>query len=330
MTTLVTGGAGYIGSHTARLLRQRGRDVVVLDSLELGRRDAVLDAPLVVGDVADADLVARTVEEHGIDEVVHFAAYKAAGESMEQPERYFANNVGGTNALLDTLVRCGVDRFVFSSTCAVYGTPTELPVSEGHRLHPESPYGESKRMVEQMLDWYDACHGLRSVRLRYFNAAGAASDGRIGEDWTVTLNLVPLVMKALLGAVPELTVFGTDYPTPDGTAIRDYVHVEDLADAHVRALDHLADGGASEAVNLGTGTGSSVQQVIDAAEVASGRTVPVRYGGRRAGDPVQVFGDNRRAAALLGWKPERELADIVASAWRWHRSQVEGDHGAPA
>ncbi len=315
---MVTGGAGYIGSHTVRMLRRRGREVVVLDSLEFGRADAVLGAPLVVGDIADADLVARTIEEHGVDEVVHFAAYKAAGESMEQPERYFANNVGGTNALLHALTRCRVDRFVFSSSCAVYGTPTELPVSEDHRLHPESPYGESKRMVEQMLDWYDACHELRSVRLRYFNAAGASEDAQIGEDWTVTLNLVPLVMKALLGAVPTLTVFGTDYPTADGTAIRDYVHVDDLADAHVRALDHLADGGASEAINLGTGTGSSVQQVIDQAQAASGRQVPVVYGDRRPGDPVQVYGDNRKAAALLGWKPERSLADIVASAWRWH------------
>lgn len=323
MTTLVTGGAGYIGSHTTRLLRERGREVVVLDSLELGDAESVLGAPLVVGDIADAELVARTVAKHGVDEVIHFAAYKAAGESMEQPERYFANNVGGTNSLLHTLSSCGVDRFVFSSTCAVYGTPTQLPVTEDHRLHPESPYGESKRMVEQMLDWYDTCHGLRSVRLRYFNAAGASADGRIGEDWTVTLNLVPLVMKALLGKVESLTVFGTDYPTPDGTAIRDYVHVDDLADAHVRALDHLANGGASEAVNLGTGTGSSVKEVIDEAQKVSGKEIPVIYGDRRAGDPVQVYGDNAKAAALLGWKPERTLEDVVSSAWRWHSSSAD-------
>lgn len=319
---MVTGGAGYIGSHTVRMLRQRGREVVVLDSLEFGRADAVLGAPLVVGDLADADLVAKTVAEHGVDEVVHFAGYKAAGESMEQPERYFANNVGATNTLLHALARCGVDRFVFSSSCAVYGTPTQLPVSEDHRLHPESPYGESKRMVEQMLDWYGTCHGVRSVRLRYFNASGASEDAAIGEDWTVTLNLVPLVMKALLGEVPSLTVFGTDYPTPDGTAIRDYVHVDDLADAHVRALDHLAGGKFSEAINLGTGTGSSVQEVIDQAQAVSGRQVPLVYGDRRAGDPVQVYGDNRKAAALLGWKPERDLEEIVASAWRWHSSRV--------
>jgi UDP-glucose 4-epimerase len=324
MTVLVTGGAGYIGSHTVRLLRERARDVVVLDSMEFGHRDAVLDAPLVVGAIDDAELVQRTVAEHGVESVIHFAAYKAAGESMEQPSRYFSNNVGGTNALLDALRLAEVDKVVFSSTCAVYGTPTKLPVDEEHPLGPESPYGESKRMVEQMLGWYDACHDLRSVSLRYFNAAGASADGLIGEDWTYTLNLVPLVMKAALGKIPEVSVFGTDYATPDGTAIRDYVHVEDLADAHLRALEYLEEGGKTTAVNLGTGTGSSVREVIDAARQASGVDIPVRDTDRRPGDPVAIYGDNRKAADVLGWRPDRTLTTIVSSAWQWHSTHPDG------
>ena len=324
MTVLVTGGAGYIGSHTVRLLRERGRDVVVLDSMEYGHRDAVLGAPLVVGRIDDRDLVAKTVADHGVESVIHFAAYKAAGESMEQPGRYFANNVGSTNALLDALQGAGVDKFVFSSTCAVYGTPTKLPVDEQHSLGPESPYGESKRMVEQMLAWYDTCHRLRSVSLRYFNAAGASADGVIGEDWTYTLNLVPLVMKAALGRNPEIDVFGTDYPTPDGTCIRDYVHVEDLADAHIRALDYLESGEKTTAINLGTGKGSSVREVIDAARAASGVDIPSRDTDRRKGDPVAIYGDNRRAADLLGWRPDRNLTTIVSSAWKWHSTHPDG------
>ncbi|MEJ7584672.1 MAG: UDP-glucose 4-epimerase GalE, partial [Acidimicrobiales bacterium] len=323
-TVLVTGGAGYIGSHTTRLLQERGRDVVVLDNLELGHRQAVLDVPLVVGSIDDDELVAHTVAEHDVDAVIHFAAYKAAGESVEQPARYFANNVGATNALLDTLQRAGVTRAVFSSSCAVYGTPTRLPVDEAHPLGPESPYGESKRMVEQMLAWYDACHDLRSVSLRYFNAAGASSDCRIGEDWSVTLNLVPLVMKAALGRAPAIQVFGTDYDTPDGTAIRDYVHVEDLADAHVRALEHLEGGGGTTAINLGTGTGSSVREVIDTARRVSGVDIASLDTARRPGDPVAVFGDNQRAADVLGWTPERNLIDIVTTAWQWHSQHPDG------
>ncbi len=318
MTVLVTGGAGYIGAHTTRALAAAGHQVVVLDSLELGHRELVGDAPLVVGDIADQGLVAAVVREHGVDSCIHFAAYKAAGESMEQPGRYFANNVGGTNALLMALQRGGVDAVVFSSSCAVYGTPEHLPVSEETPIHPESPYGESKLLVERMLDWYDTGHGVRSMRLRYFNAAGAAADGTIGEDWTMTLNLVPLAMKALLGARPPLTVFGTDYPTRDGTAIRDYIHVDDLADAHVRALEHLRGGGASATLNLGTGTGSTVREVLAAAERAAGRPVPAEDGPRRAGDPAAIWADASRAADLLGWKAARGLDEIVASAWAWH------------
>jgi UDP-glucose 4-epimerase len=330
MTVLVTGGAGYIGSHTARLLGSLGADVVILDTLELGHRGATLGAPLVVGDVADAALVAATCRDYGVTECVHFAAYKNAGESVHAPEKYFANNVAGTLGLLEGLRAAGVGRLVFSSTCAVYGTPTHLPVAEDHPLGPESPYGESKRMVEQMLAWYDRCHGLRSVALRYFNAAGASSDGVIGEDWTLTGNLVPVVMKATLGMAPPVQVFGTDYPTPDGTAIRDYIHVEDLADAHVKALEWLRAGGGSEVVNLGTGVGSSVREVLAMTERVAGRPVPHVEVARRLGDPVAVYADNRKAAEVLGWKPRHDLASIIASAWAWHASGTGETRVAPA
>ncbi len=318
MTVLVTGGAGYIGAHTTRALVAAGHQVVVLDSLEFGRRWMVGEVPLVVGDIADEGLVAAVAREHGVDSCIHFAAYKAAGESMDQPARYFANNVAGTNALLGVLQRSGVGTVVFSSSCAVYGTPELLPVTEATPVHPESPYGESKLLVERLLAWYDTCHGMRSMRLRYFNASGAAADGTIGEDWTVTLNLVPLAMKALLGARPPLQVFGTDYPTRDGTAIRDYIHVEDLAEAHVRALEHLQAGGAGATLNLGTGTGSTVREVLAAAERAAGRPVPAEDVGRRAGDPAAIWADTGLATELLGWRSTRSLDDIVASAWAWH------------
>lgn len=318
MSVLVTGGAGYIGSHTVRQLRKRGDDVVVLDNLELGHRDAVADTPLVVGDVADADLVADTISQHRVEAIVHFAAYKAAGESFEQPGRYFINNVGGTARLLEAAYQGGVRRIVFSSTCAVYGTPAAAPVSEDAPIHPESPYGESKALVERMLHWYDRTLGMRSVSLRYFNAAGAAMDGSLGEDWKVSLNLVPLAMKALLDQSPPLRVFGTDYPTPDGTAIRDYIHVDDLADAHLRALDYLGGGGDTTALNLGTGIGSSVRQVLDLAGKAAGRPVPAEDAPRRPGDPVALWADNTRARQVLGWEPRLGIEEIVDSAWQWH------------
>jgi UDP-glucose-4-epimerase GalE len=323
MSVLVTGGAGYIGSHTVRLLLARGQEVVVIDTLEFGHPDAVGDAPLVVGDIADTDLVTKTIDAYGVDSIVHFAAYKAPGESFENPGRYFQNNVAGTARLIEAAHRAGVERLVFSSSCSVYGTPEEAPVREDAPIHPESPYGESKVLVERMLHWYDVCHGMRSVSLRYFNAAGAAMDGSIGEDWTLTLNLVPLTMKALLGKRPPLQIFGTDYPTEDGTAIRDYIHVDDLADAHLLALDYLAAGGSAIALNLGTGTGSSVRQVIAAAEKAAGRPVPAEEAPRRAGDPVGLWADNAAARAMLGWSPRYGLDDIVASAWRWHSAHAD-------
>jgi UDP-glucose-4-epimerase GalE len=324
VAVLVTGGAGYVGSQTVRLLRERGREVVVLDSMEFGHRAAVGDVPLVKGDVGDPKVVTETVEQYGIDSVVHFAAYKSPGESMYKPQRYFANNVAGSTRLLETLHDVGVGRLVFSSTCAVYGTPERVPVGEDAPVRPESPYGESKAMTERALGWYDQCLDLRSVSLRYFNAAGAWPDGSIGEDWTVTINLVPLLMKAVLGRRGPLEVFGTDYPTPDGTAIRDYVHVIDLAEAHVKALEYLEGGGETTVLNLGTGVGSSVLEVLEAAERAIGQPVPHVTVARRPGDPVALYADTSRAKEFLGWTAGLGLDEILASAWAWHSTHLDG------
>jgi len=315
---LVTGGAGYIGSHTVRLLRGSGRDVVVLDSLELGRADAVLDAPLVVGDIHDAALVERTCREHGVTAVVHFAAYKSVGESMAHPAKYWHNNIDGTVTLVEAAMAAGVREVVFSSSCSVYGTPAEVPVGESAPIAPESIYAESKAIVERILGWYGVTHGLRAVSLRYFNAAGASFDARIGEDWTFSINLVPLVMKAVLGAGPPVQVFGTDYPTPDGTCIRDYIHVDDLADAHLKALDHLAAGAATTTVNVGTGVGSSVLEVIEATARVAGKAVPHELVGRRAGDPVATYADPSNGRELLGWSAQHGLDEIIETAYRWH------------
>ena len=317
MTVLVTGGAGYIGSHTVRLLASQGRDVVVLDSLELGDKSRLGSVPLFQGDINDERIIEKICRKHDITDVVHFAAYKAVGESMDQPLRYYNNNVAGTIALVRSLLSNGVNRIVFSSCAAVYGNPESVPVTEESALRPESVYAETKSVVERFLSSCDAI-GLRSVSLRYFNAAGASADASIGEDWSMSQNLVPLVMKAILGFSGPLNVFGNDYPTPDGTCIRDYIHVDDLADAHVKALDYLSTGGKSLACNVGTGKGTSVLDVLNLAEQVSGRKVPYNIVGRRSGDPVSVYADPTLIRALLGWKATRDVRDIISSAWNWH------------
>ena len=327
MAILVTGGAGYIGSHTVRQLRDRGEDVVVYDSLRTGFRQAIGDTPIVVGDVTDAALLAEVMAAHDFDAIVHFAARKSVGESMSQPGVYFHRNVHGTATLVEQAHRAGIDHVVFSSSCSVYGTPSTLPVDESAPLGPESVYAQTKLMCEQILGWYGECHGVTSASLRYFNAAGASFDATIGEDWTECLNLIPLVMKAALGRRPPVQVFGTDYATPDGTAIRDYIHVDDLADAHLRAVDYLRAGGATVSLNVGTGTGSSVKQVIDATEQVAGIEVPRSYAERRAGDPVAVYADNTKVRATLGWDPRYGLDEIITTAWAWHSKHLDGFTG---
>lgn len=325
MTILVTGGAGYIGSHTVRHLRRLDRRVVVLDSLESGRAESVLDAPLVVGDIADSDLVRRVCRDHGVDEVVHFAAYKNVGESMSDPHKYWHNNVGGTIELVAAVVAEGVRRFVFSSSCSVYGNPDTVPVKESCEIRPESVYAQTKAMMEDLLRWYGVTHGLRSMSLRYFNAAGASSDGVLGEDWRYSQNLIPVVMKAALGVSGPLEVFGADYSTPDGTCVRDYIHVEDLAQAHARALDVLGDSSSpvTMAINVGTGQGTSVLDVIRLTEEISGRTVPHGIVGRRAGDPMETYADVSTMTSVLGWQPTFTMRDIIATAWTWHSSGTD-------
>ncbi len=324
MSVLVTGGAGYIGSHTVRQLTEAGHEVVVLDTMEYGHRSAVIEAELVVGDIADHDLVTALCRDRGVEQVVHFAAYKNVGESMTDPARYWINNVTGTTRLAEGLVAAGVRQIVFSSSCSVYGTPATVPVTEAAPIRPESVYAESKAITERILGWYEKTHGLRSVSLRYFNAAGASDDARIGEDWRQSLNLVPVVMKATLGRRSPVQVFGDDYPTPDGTCIRDYIHVTDLADAHAKALDYLADGGASTALNVGTGNGASVMDIIAHTERLSGRPVPYEIAPRRDGDPVTVYADPTLVRDTLGWQATKGLEEIVGSAWNWHNTRPDG------
>jgi UDP-glucose 4-epimerase len=322
LTVLVTGGAGYIGSHTVRALREGGRDVVVLDTLELGPESSLLGAPLVVGDIADEALVRQICGDHGVTAAIHFAAYKSVGESMAEPGKYWHNNVAGSVHLAEALTAAGVRDIVFSSSCSVMGNPDSVPVREDAEIRPESVYAETKATMERIFGWYGVTRGLRVVSLRYFNAAGASHDGAIGEDWTYSVNLIPLVMKATLGQGPAVQVFGDDYPTADGTAIRDYIHVEDLAEAHVRSVDYLARGGAPRAFNIGTGVGTSVMEVIRTTQRVSGQPVPYEIVSRRAGDPMSIYADPSAAKAELGWVPKYDLDDIISTAWRWHSSQV--------
>lgn len=324
MTTLITGGAGYIGSITTRLIRASGRSVVVLDSLVNGHRKAVGDASFVEGDIADSDLVLDICRKYQVDEVIHFAAYKAVGESMENPGKYFNNNVTGSQKLFDALQQAEVHRIVFSSTAGIYGNPATVPVTEASPPQCESVYAETKLMIERTLGWYSATTPMRHVILRYFNAAGASSDGTLGEDWRHSQNLIPHVMKALLGHGPAVQVFGNDFPTPDGTGVRDYIHVEDLAMAHVAALDHLANGGKNLTCNVGTGFGTSVMQIIEATQRVSGKKVPYEIAQRRLGDPAICYADANLINKELSWSPTKSLDDIIATAYAWHLSHPQG------
>jgi UDP-glucose 4-epimerase len=320
VTILVTGGAGYIGSHTVRQLRNEGREVVVLDSLERGNRDALLGAPFVLGDISDSELVADLCRKHGVQSVIHFAAYKSVGESMTEPAKYWRNNVQGTVDLLEGMLKADVRQIVFSSSAAVYGNPDSLPIREDAPLRPENVYAETKAVMERVIHWYGQTRGVRWVSLRYFNAAGASSDGVLGENWDMSTNLLPLVMKAALGASGPVKVFGNDYPTPDGTGVRDYIHVEDLAIAHSKAVDHLNAGRDNITLNLGTGRGASVMEIIRATEALIGRPVPHEIIERRPGDPAVVYADSKLANDTFDWVARKNIADIVRDALGWHQA----------
>ena len=317
---LVTGGAGYIGSHTAKALAAAAFEPVALDNLSMGHEWAVRWGPLVRGDLSDRDFLRDAVASHKIEAVVHFAAYAYVGESVRAPRKYFRNNVTNTLNLLDAILDAGIRRIVFSSTCATYGDPISVPILEDHPQRPVNPYGESKLFVEKVLRWYEEAYGLQWVALRYFNVAGADVDGEIGEDHDPETHLVPLAVQVAMEARRELSIFGADYDTPDGTAIRDYVHVCDVADAHVRALQYLVDDGRPVALNLGSEIGSSVRDIVSMVEKVSGRPVRVRDVPRRAGDPARLLADASRAVRTLGWShPLSDPEAVVETAWRWHR-----------
>ncbi len=319
---LVTGGAGYVGSHACKVLAHAGYRPLVFDNLSRGRREAVRWGPLVEGDLADMTRLSAALAEHRVSAVMHFAAYAYVGESVAEPALYYRNNLGGTLSLLEAMRHAGVNEIVFSSTCATYGTPDVVPIREDSPQRPVNPYGETKLAIERALHWYGQAYGVRSVALRYFNAAGADLDSEIGECHEPETHLVPLVLQAALGQRPQIDVYGTDYPTPDGTAIRDYVHVQDLALAHLRALERLREGGGNIAVNLGTGRGRSVREVIAAAEAATGRRVPVKAAPRRPGDPPALVADPSLAAEILGWRPQHsDLDTIIRSALAWQTRQ---------
>ncbi|HSE78069.1 MAG TPA: UDP-glucose 4-epimerase GalE [Alphaproteobacteria bacterium] len=316
---LVTGGAGYIGAHVAKALSEAGFAPVAVDNLSNGHRDAVRWGPLIEADLGDAPALESIFARHRFAAIVHLAAFIEVGESMRDPLRFFRNNVGGAMNLLAASQRARVPAIVFSSTAAVYGTPEREALTEDHPTRPVNPYGESKLAVERILAWTEAAHGMRWRALRYFNAAGADASGAIGEDHRPESHLIPRACLAALGVEPELQVFGTDYPTPDGTAIRDYIHVSDLAAAHVLALERLLAGGASGPLNVGAGRGYSVAEVVRAVETASGRKVPTRTAPRRAGDATILVADISAARSALGWQPRHtDIVAIARSAWAWH------------
>jgi UDP-glucose 4-epimerase len=326
MAILVTGGAGYIGSHTVAELLHHGEKVVVVDNLSTGHRGAVLDVPFYAMDIRNANDMTALMQQHEIDTVVHFAANSLVGESVQDPLKYYENNVAATSKLLSAMVQADVKRIVFSSTAAVYGEPERSPIEESDRKEPTNPYGETKLAIEKMLDWSYTAYGLKSIRLRYFNAAGAHATLPIGEDHRPESHLIPIVLQVALGQREAVSVFGNDYPTPDGTCIRDYIHVMDLASAHRLAVERLrSNEGGAESMNLGNQSGFSVKEVIDAARAVTGHPIPAVEVERRAGDPAALVASSNEARRLLNWQPKSaELSAIIASAWAWHSGHPHG------
>jgi UDP-glucose-4-epimerase GalE len=315
MRILVTGGAGYIGSHAVRELKSRGYDVVIYDNLCTGFRELAKGHELVEGDIRDSAKLASLLP--GFDAVMHFAASAYVGESVEHPRKYFDNNVLGGLSLLNSAVDAKVKKFIFSSTCAVYGVPAVVPITEDTSRNPVNPYGITKMLFERALETYSRAYGLKYVALRYFNAAGADESGEIGELHAPETHLIPLALAAVKGEIPHLSVFGDDYPTPDGTCIRDYIHVNDLADAHAQALEYLHRGGDSIALNLGTGKGSSVKEIVTKVEQVTGKKMPIKMSPRREGDPPSLVADPAKGQKILGWKAKRDIEKIIRDAWNW-------------
>ncbi len=322
---LVTGGAGYIGSHAVLALKRVGYDVVILDNLVYGHRDLVekvLQVELVVGDTGDRTLLDNLFNTHNIAAVMHFAAFAYVGESVTDPAKYYRNNVLGTLTLLEAMLAASIKKFVFSSTCATYGVPEFVPITEDHPQNPINPYGATKLMVERMLSDFDVAYGLKSVRFRYFNAAGADPNGKLGEDHNPETHLLPLVLLTAARKRESISIFGTDYPTPDGTCIRDYIHVSDLASSHILGLEYLLKGGDSEVFNLGNGNGFSVKEVIETSQLVTGRDIKVLECDRRPGDPAVLIGSSDKARNILGWQPQySSLKEIIAHAWQWHQQR---------
>lgn len=320
MKVLITGGAGYIGSVTNAVLRQQGYDTVVFDNLSLGHKEAVGDTKLIVGDLRNKEDIDRVFATDRFDAVIHFAAYSLAGESMEKPYEYFDNNLRGGLHLLEAMRRNGCTMIIFSSTCAVYGYPRGIPVTEAESVAPVSVYGASKRMVEEMIEWYGRIYGTRFVNLRYFNAAGAMPDGSLGEHHERESHIIPIALEVTAGKRKQFEMYGNDYETPDGTCIRDYIHVVDLSGAHIKSVEYLARGAGSVALNLGTGRGYSNLEVLDTVEHVTGKKVTRVFEPRRSGDPAKLWADNTKAKALLGWEPKySDLTTIVETAWKWHQ-----------
>jgi UDP-glucose 4-epimerase len=328
LAVLVTGGAGYIGSHTVAELLARNEEVIVVDNLQQGHREAVLGGKLYAGDIRDAAFMDTVFQENEIDAVIHFAANSLVGESMQNPAKYYHNNVYGTLCLLEKMNEYGVKKIVFSSTAATYGEPENVPILETDRTLPTNAYGETKLAMEKMMRWFDTAHGIKYVSLRYFNAAGAHESGRIGEDHAPETHLIPIILQVALDQRPHISIFGEDYATPDGTCIRDYIHVTDLADAHILAVEKLRKGGDSSIYNLGNGKGFSVKEVIEIARKVTGHPIPAVAEDRRAGDPATLVASSERTRAELGWKPRRDsLEQIIESAWAWHQSHPRGYAG---
>lgn len=326
MAILVCGGAGYIGSHAVHQLIEKGEEVVIVDNLQTGHRGAIhARAKFYEGDIRDCAVLDAIFMENEIEAVIHFAANSLVGESMEKPLLYFNNNVYGMQVLLEAMVRHGIDKIVFSSTAAVYGEPKRVPILEDDATEPTNTYGETKLTMEKMMKWVSRADGVRYVSLRYFNAAGALSDGSIGEDHKTETHLIPLILQVPNGKRAHITIYGDDYKTPDGTCLRDYIHVVDLADAHVLALEYLRKGGESDIFNLGNGQGFSVKEMIAAAEKATGKKIAAEIGARRAGDPAQLIASSDKACRILGWQPcFTDVEEIIATAWKWHEKHPAG------